>query len=382
MASPIVASPQQYLVTFETAVVPSCASNCPREIKRDIHIRDSSDGHEYISELNNDMVDSLRNSKGHLFFTADRAEDLIARIIERGDYKIERIDDMTLAIIFEVRTNVVGCDVCDMLLVRCVAVPQTDYERRIVLLEREVLELRAALRASNDLSRDVAIRAAISDAEHIFGPIPWMQLDFARKIFAAELDGKPYIFPVAKVCYSSYNIPPWVRSVIRYVDVFDICPRTIERYKCNRIIFEFDERKRTNEDHYLIHRTCGRMPYFNVGEMHHKVSLRVHNCIREIVLSFHPDTNITRTFQYQETTGDQPNGRQTNILWRMREFLSTKKIRIIIDKRYLLEKTGPFANVEVEDLNGRDLTSFHVDDTLRAELVEAEKSTRGIEIPQ
>jgi hypothetical protein len=89
--------------------------------------------------------------------------------------------------------------------------------KRVEEQSHEIARLAHILSTYDDLARSVRINTLIANACSLFGSKDIIKnMGLALRIFAAEADGNPIVF---RALYD--NHPIWLRSIIRYVNIFD-----------------------------------------------------------------------------------------------------------------------------------------------------------------
>jgi hypothetical protein len=247
------------------------------------------------------------------------------------------------------------------------------------------------------LARDVAIQKMIFDAEHQFAPIPWFQYEFAQKIFAAEFDGDPYVFPYID---NALIVPvPWVRCIIRVI--YPYGPEVLRgvniRYyhyishlRCHRLICNFQPLPPVDANEVCrICRTC------------HANGRRFTNaqrpmCIRELgadTLSGNysvsaPHVDIKQLFIAAAFQHPPPPGEGDEYLRAGREFITrSERMHLVHGIEFLIDEqirpatlNGVFVNARIMPMKGRNLEEFETE-SLHDALVAAREKTKNIVIP-
>lgn len=390
----------QYKVSFEPAALPIA-----RVIKRDIHIIDEDTGYIYLSNLDNTIVDGDTCAK-HTIFTCDRIEDLFARFIERNEYKIVRIDDRILHIIFESHVDIVGHVIFDHFEVECALKTVRDEDQRIRLLEREVEQLRAQLRTMDNLACDVAMQKALMDFNMKWGPIPTELDQFARTIVAAELNGTPYIFEcvgpgrindikfrtrardpdecrmeINGVTYLGENLfedtccfnPclydfPWLRSIVRIIIPQSKTWINIASIKCSRIVI--DDTWGSISSDPLVLCCANKEGRLNVGPMNH-----LPKCIRDIIFCL-GEPSLPRVPKLE--------ARSKEILLRLAEAAKTRHVLLPEIARDFVRKHRIMDNADFTDTIDRAIdypTTYEISKILAAQISAAHENTKDLVIP-
>lgn len=363
-----------YRVTCE----PVRASAPARVIKFDIHILNLEQCDEYIGAIGNDIIDDGYGK--HAVFTPDRIVPAVQHLIENKQFTIVKDDDCRVLIKFCVEIPFAGQSISDSLTIACTLAQQCEDARRVRMLERELEKMRDRLMTALTLARDAAIRGMIIDTEHRFGPIPWFQYDFALKIFAAEFDGVPYIFPVIDL--HGPIIAPWVRCVIRIVRIGPmLLSHWIPQLRCKRLICETMP---ANED---WNQRCG------LCKGHHSPSNPYSRCekmptneqLMPKIYSLHPDV---RDLFITVATEPLPGSSRDDGIRRGSQFVivsekmqTEHKVNVLIDEQIRPPALNDaFIHARIIGMKGRDLRQFETE-TLSVDLAAAQERTKGIKIP-
>lgn len=230
---------------------------------------------KYVKAIDEKSFSSLAG-QGHQFFNGMQAITIIQRIIPSPDglvlneekmecesdgqvgkegkalCSIRKETDTAVVISFSVSVDVAGITISDTLFVRCVLVEEKDEIRRIKRLEAELASTRSQLVACMALARRSEIVRMYTDTIAIFGSqvIPPFLYDFSKKVFAAELDGNPYIFDVIepdRIRYGKRDVrvgpikgvstcPYWLRSVVCIVQTKWTHWRHAHLINCRRLV--------------------------------------------------------------------------------------------------------------------------------------------------
>jgi len=224
---------------------------------------------KYTKTLDAKYLASLAG-QGHQFFTEERASAIIQRVLpspdgmelveERmgccgGEEKplarpctIRKETDVTVVVTFSVSTDMMGIVITDDLFVQCTLIEERDEVRKIKRLEAELASVKGQLVSCMALARRAEITRMYTDTIAIFGKasIPPSLFDFAKQIFAAEIDGNPYIFDIIRPnmigtttvgpYVYKWVCPYWLRSVVCVISPAFPIWHQVERIDCRRII--------------------------------------------------------------------------------------------------------------------------------------------------
>lgn len=213
---------------------------------------------------------------GHSIFTTDLAPTLIAGLIStapqylqlaeettcQGDSKEdapavglrhETDSEMIVSIRCKLPLPTPGIFLRDEIHIACTLVEEKDEIRMIRMLQGEVSTLTERLVESDRVIRRLEIHRMYSETVATLGPeaIPPPLYHFAMKVFAAELDGNPYIFPI--IGPNSINGvkvgpwdglwigPYWLRSIVCVLPMAFPVWHRLEWISCRRLIVTNDE---------------------------------------------------------------------------------------------------------------------------------------------
>jgi hypothetical protein len=355
---------------------------------------------KYVKELDEKFLDSLQYA-AHPFFTKKHTLLIIQSIIpfitdeshgvfldcsescspqhEAGDkpLSIRRENDTTITVSIVTETELRGIHISDILFVECKLVEEKDETKKIRKLEAELADSRRQLVTCLALARDVAMLKMYQDTIAIFGTnsIPPMLYEFSKKVFAAELDGHPYIFECIRPDYINGNeierefpshrrfSPYWLRSVVCLISTAMPVWCKIDTINCRRLVIIFEDSD--GADSRTMFGANSRPRPNHLLVLNPTVKSIVFPRWRDSDRTFRPKTEIARA------------------CWLFSHVIDEIEIILPSDIKYCFAGGNRMINARFLDTTERALDSptTYEADGLKKYLAEAKESTKGLVIP-
>lgn len=332
-------------------------------------VMDTETYDKFIAQLDYNFYKTLSTR----IFNADNVIALLRDMCGRHDYEIivdeHKVNTITAR--FSIVINTHGITIDDELKLYCDRTNEDATVREVARitaqLDRLVTHVTEIYDSSQKVARTVAMQDMFTRTERIFGRIAQPQYEFAAKLFSAELDNDPIVFPIA---YSWANntdtrngdsitcIPLYARSVIRVVNTAHTCLLSLQYVTCERLIIthikQYENKLQSSYQYYT------KKIESYVSDMHN----RWHSFdfgANQLVLPRewnHKPSELIFVENHKDST-------MIAVISNAKPYLTN--MRIIIDERMgYTDLSGIFANVEIVNFADRKAVDYNITPAMRA----------------